>query len=218
MAPELVKAAKAAARQDFQPLKSILKVWGCSSLAVGGPVGDPRSEPATALRAAEMPPCNVQEEAHGIYSFDMFQPMFCRMFLEELDNYYASGLPIRRPNSMNNYGIIVNEVLIRSAETLRAPSPGGLVLQCVLACAPGQIGLRGMMTLLQRQYLWPVAKLLFPREGEEFHDHHSFMVQYKQVRSWGRRRGLRGLSLRSPGGGLCRVRTWASTCTRTTRT
>ena len=38
-----------------------------------------------------------------------------------------------------------------------------------------------MMTLLQQQYLWPIALLLFPREGEMFHDHHSFMVQYKQV-------------------------------------
>mmetsp|Transcript_24608 Transcript_24608/g.68488 ORF Transcript_24608/g.68488 Transcript_24608/m.68488 type:complete len:370 (-) Transcript_24608:460-1569(-) len=98
----------------------------------------------------------VKEESPGIYSFEMFQPNFCDMFLKELDNYYASGLPIRRPNSMNNYGIIVNE-----------------------------IGLRGMMTLLQQEYLWPVARELYPREGAQFHDHHSFMVQYKQGQDLG---------------------------------
>ena len=43
--------------------------------------------------------------------------------------------------------------------------------------------MRDMMTLLQQEYLWPIARELFPREGEAFHDHHSFMVQYKQVGS-----------------------------------
>eukprot|EP00191_Tetraselmis_sp_GSL018_P013208 CAMPEP_0177578138 /NCGR_PEP_ID=MMETSP0419_2-20121207/175_1 /TAXON_ID=582737 /ORGANISM="Tetraselmis sp., Strain GSL018" /LENGTH=336 /DNA_ID=CAMNT_0019066535 /DNA_START=114 /DNA_END=1125 /DNA_ORIENTATION=+ len=93
----------------------------------------------------------VQEEAPGIYSFPIFQPEFCKMFLEEIDNYYASGLPIRRPNSMNNYGLIVNE-----------------------------IGLSDTMTILQQHFLLPVAQLLFPREGAEFHDHHSFIVKYKE--------------------------------------
>lgn len=52
----------------------------------------------------------VQQEAVGIYSFPFFSERFCERFLDELDNYYRSGLPIRRPNSMNNYGIIVNEI------------------------------------------------------------------------------------------------------------
>jgi len=98
----------------------------------------------------------LKEEAPRIYSFELFKPNFCEMFLEELDNYYASGLPIRRPNSMNNYGIIVNE-----------------------------IGLRDMMTRLQQDILWPIARVLFPREGSEFNDHHSFMVQYKQGQDLG---------------------------------
>ena len=34
------------------------------------------------------------------------------MLLDELDGYYASGLPIERPNSMNNYGIIVNAIAL----------------------------------------------------------------------------------------------------------
>lgn len=111
------------------------------------------------------------------------------MFLEELDNYYASGLPIRRPNSMNNYGIIVNEVrgmchpegcfMAMCRHTQRT-----LLQRMMKRLMPGvaaQIGLRDMMTRLQQDILWPIARVLFPREGSEFNDHHSFMVQYKQV-------------------------------------
>jgi hypothetical protein len=50
----------------------------------------------TSLRAL------LREEVSGVYSFKLFNDEFCDMFLEELDNYYASGLPVYRPNSMNN--------------------------------------------------------------------------------------------------------------------
>ena len=30
--------------------------------------------------------------------------------VEELDKFHGTGLPARRPNSMNNYGIVVNEI------------------------------------------------------------------------------------------------------------
>ena len=51
----------------------------------------------------------VTLESEGIFSFPMLTPEFCSLLLEEVDNYFATGLPVRRPNSMNNYGIIVNE-------------------------------------------------------------------------------------------------------------
>ncbi len=70
--------------------------------------------------------------------------------LQEIDNYFASGLPIRRPNSMNNYGLIVNE-----------------------------IGLEPTITDVQQRFILPLAKLLYPQEGSAFHAHHSFMVEYK---------------------------------------
>jgi hypothetical protein len=72
--------------------------------------------------------------------------------LEELDCYYASELPIRRPNSMNNYGIIVNE-----------------------------IGLEATISSLQRRFLEPIAAALFPRIGSRCDSHHSFMVQVSQA-------------------------------------
>ena len=44
----------------------------------------------------------LREEVPGVYSFQFLSEEFCDMFLEELDSYYASGLPVARPNSMNN--------------------------------------------------------------------------------------------------------------------
>ena len=42
----------------------------------------------------------LREETPGVYSSQMLRPEFCEMLLEECDQYTASGLPIRRPNSM----------------------------------------------------------------------------------------------------------------------
>lgn len=121
----------------------------------------------TALRAL------LREEVPGVYSFELFNAEFCDMFLEELDNYYASGLPVYRPcaapggsvsvapltrrcrpmyrNSMNNYGIIVNH-----------------------------IGLRPVISKLQRLILQPISDVFFPTQSAGgFTGHHSFMVKYK---------------------------------------
>ena len=44
---------------------------------------------ASALRSL------IREELGGaVYSFQMMSDEFCRMFLEELDHYYATGLPM----------------------------------------------------------------------------------------------------------------------------
>ena len=92
----------------------------------------------------------VVRESAGIYSFELFSKAFCETFLAEVDNYDASGLPVRRPNSMNNYGLIVNE-----------------------------IGMREAITELQQEILWPVARLLWPLQSTRFDAHHSFIVRYK---------------------------------------
>ena len=90
-------------------------------------------------------------ESAGVYSFELFSKAFCETFLAEVDNYDASGLPVRRPNSMNNYGLIVNE-----------------------------IGMREAITQLQQDILWPVARLLWPLQSTQFDAHHSFIVRYKE--------------------------------------
>ena len=51
---------------------------------------------------------------------------------------------------MNNYGVIVND-----------------------------IGMMSIISSLQQQYIWPIARVLFPIEGSRFNDHHSFIVRYQ---------------------------------------
>ncbi|EOD17635.1 hypothetical protein EMIHUDRAFT_243875 [Emiliania huxleyi CCMP1516] len=70
-------------------------------------------------------------DSSGVYSLPLFLDAeggcaFCDLLLDELDGYYASGLPIERPNSMNNYGIIVNAIGMRPAiDRLQAAAEGG---------------------------------------------------------------------------------------------
>lgn len=46
----------------------------------------------------------------GLYQFKMFNEKFCREFIEEIENFENSGLPVNRPNSMNNYGIVLDDM------------------------------------------------------------------------------------------------------------
>ena len=73
----------------------------------------------------------LEEHVPGeVFSFPLFSPAFCELFLEELDHFYASGLPARRPNSMNNYGVVINDMgLELMIDRLQ-------VLACALASGP----------------------------------------------------------------------------------
>mmetsp|Transcript_109499 Transcript_109499/g.316554 ORF Transcript_109499/g.316554 Transcript_109499/m.316554 type:complete len:577 (-) Transcript_109499:83-1813(-) len=85
-----------------------------------------------------------------IFSFEMFTSDFCNRFVEEIFNFYASGLPAKRPNSMNNYGIILNE-----------------------------IGLEPFIDELQRM-LQPLGECLWPNPGSAWDGHHCFIVRYRE--------------------------------------
>eukprot|EP00435_Cladocopium_sp_Y103_P006982 s4231_g2.t1 len=85
-----------------------------------------------------------------VYSFPIFTLDFCALLMEEIRHFYGSKLPARRPNSMNNYGIILNE-----------------------------IGLEPMIFDLQDAVIQPLASVLFPLEGSELESHHSFTIRYK---------------------------------------
>ena len=91
----------------------------------------------------------VTEEAAEIYSFPLLTEKACDMLCDEVEHFQTTGLPVRRPNSMNNYGIILNE-----------------------------IGLKEALSVLQSS-IAPVARALFPVEGQSLDDHHSFVVSYK---------------------------------------
>jgi len=95
----------------------------------------------------------LNKEMDGVYSLNVFNADFIRMFNNELRNFYrvseAYKIPVRRPNSMNNYGVVVNE-----------------------------IGMRNILSSFQQTYLWPVARRLFPIQASQIDDHHSFLVRY----------------------------------------
>ena len=48
----------------------------------------------------------LTRHAEGVFSFPLFTHAFCDELLQEVEHYADSGLPIRRPNSMNNYGSV----------------------------------------------------------------------------------------------------------------
>ncbi|KAL1527926.1 hypothetical protein AB1Y20_009299 [Prymnesium parvum] len=94
----------------------------------------------------------LHEEVGGrVYSFEMLRPDFCAKLIAETEHYEASKLPVERPNTMNNYGVILN-----------------------------RIGMKPLLDQLQRRAVQPLAALLFPTEGSELTSHHTFMVQYKK--------------------------------------
>lgn len=85
-----------------------------------------------------------------VFSFRVFTEEFCKLLMEEILHFYGSNLPARRPNSMNNYGIILNE-----------------------------IGLETLAFTLQDSVIQPLAAALLPEAGSELESHHSFTIRYR---------------------------------------
>ncbi|XP_069475743.1 2-oxoglutarate and iron-dependent oxygenase domain-containing protein 2 isoform X2 [Ambystoma mexicanum] len=86
-----------------------------------------------------------------IYRFPVFSDEFCRLFIEEMEHFEQSELPKGRPNSMNNYGVLLNE--LGFDEWFIAP--------------------------LREKYLQPVTSILYPDCGGKYLDSHkAFVVKY----------------------------------------
>jgi len=68
--------------------------------------GDPKK-----IDIAKIP--GLRLEAPGVVSFECLQPEFCDKLLEEAKHYSDTGMPQRAPNSMNNYGVVLNEIGLR---------------------------------------------------------------------------------------------------------
>lgn len=91
-----------------------------------------------------------KESEHGCYSFDLFKPDFCQKLLQEVEHFEKEGLPTTRPNSMNNYGLILDD-----------------------------IGFLPTITLIRKKIIAPLAAILYPNNGGgDLDGHHSFIVQY----------------------------------------
>jgi hypothetical protein len=90
-----------------------------------------------------------------VHAFDMLRPEFCAELLDEAAWFEQwcgeNGLPMIRPNTMNNYGAVLDS-----------------------------FGFSPFLEQLMRQYVTPFAALLYPDAGGGSLDsHHGFIVEYK---------------------------------------
>ena len=101
----------------------------------------------------------VREECPGVFSFPMLAESACDSLIREIEHFQspAVNLPVRRPNSMNNYGVVVNE-----------------------------LGMERAVDALQKNVLAAVAEALFPKQGGgALTSHHAFVVQYQEGKDLG---------------------------------
>jgi len=102
---------------------------------------------------------DIVNEIHpDVFTFPIFSEKLCSAITTEMFHYQKSGLPVKRPNSMNNYGLIINH-----------------------------IGLEPSLKWLQENYLWEVARALFRNSAitSKFDSHHSFIVHYEPGKDLG---------------------------------
>jgi hypothetical protein len=85
-----------------------------------------------------------------VFRCQIFSMDFCRALIDEIQNFEKSGLPINRPNSMNNYGGVLDD-----------------------------IGFYKTFEELFLIYLRPILLLYFPNIADKIDHHHAFIVQYK---------------------------------------
>lgn len=92
----------------------------------------------------------TKETETGIYSFALFNSQFCKDFLEEIENFESTGLPLVKPNTMNNYGVVLEE-----------------------------LGFNSFFDTLREKYMKPFMSLLYGQLGAHVDSQHPFIVQYK---------------------------------------
>ncbi|KAG7222159.1 hypothetical protein INR49_016731 [Caranx melampygus] len=93
----------------------------------------------------------LEEAAPRVYRFSVFEKSFCEELVEELEHFEKSSAPKGRPNTMNHYGVLLNELGFDE----------------------------GFFTPLREQYLHPLTSLLYPDCGGHCLDSHkAFVVKY----------------------------------------
>ncbi|ESO97781.1 hypothetical protein LOTGIDRAFT_228345 [Lottia gigantea] len=105
------------------------------------------------VKSTEVLELITTEKAQKVYSFPVFTEEFCRSFLEELEWFEKSDCPKGRPNTMNNYGVLLNELGFDEH----------------------------FMTLFREEYLQPISTVLYPEwTGLKLDSHKAFIVTYKE--------------------------------------
>jgi hypothetical protein len=100
---------------------------------------------------------DFKELSPGLYQYRIFREEVCHQLMEEVDSFNAfvaaTGIEVRRPNSMNRYGLILND-----------------------------IGFLRTMDDLMRRFVQPLTAAFFSERlgGDfEFQSLHTFIVRYK---------------------------------------
>ncbi|XP_067910668.1 2-oxoglutarate and iron-dependent oxygenase domain-containing protein 2 isoform X1 [Heterodontus francisci] len=89
--------------------------------------------------------------AERVYSIPVFTEEFCNQLIGELENFEQSDMPKGRPNTMNHYGVLLNELGFDES----------------------------FITSLREDYLQPITSLLYPDCGGQSLDSHKvFAVKY----------------------------------------
>lgn len=97
------------------------------------------------------------EESSGIFSLDLFTPQYCDALLQEVEHFEAwcaaCGMRVNRPNTMNNYGAILDD-----------------------------FGMAAAMDAVMKTYVQPLARLAgfndVVGDGGLLESHHAFVVAY----------------------------------------
>lgn len=93
----------------------------------------------------------VDVPAPRVYRFPVFERQFCEELLQELEHFEQSAAPKGRPNTMNHYGILLNELNFD----------------------------KGLITPLRERYLHPITAVLYPDcGGHSLDSHKAFVVKY----------------------------------------
>lgn len=97
----------------------------------------------------ELVQCVSDPKKSGLYTFPCLDQTFCAKLIEEVESYEASGLPVSRPNSMNNFGLILD-----------------------------LIGLRPLMTFIRETLISPLAHRFYSPDLilDGLDSHHAFVV------------------------------------------
>ncbi|KAL5016523.1 hypothetical protein ScPMuIL_006112 [Solemya velum] len=93
-----------------------------------------------------------QTTACHVYSLPVFTEQFCKEFVEEISHFEESEFPKGRPNTMNKYGVLLDE-----------------------------LGFDEFVSRLRIEYLSHVTRVLYPDwGGDSLDSHKAFIVKYKK--------------------------------------
>ncbi|CAH8383002.1 unnamed protein product [Eruca vesicaria subsp. sativa] len=113
---------------------------------------------AVSKRSEESFKSIIVRVAPGIYTFDMFKPQFCQMFIAEVENmekwFHYSKSSMMRPTTINRFGVVLDD-----------------------------FGLGSMLQKLLEDFISPISQFLFPEVcGTGLDSHHGYAIEYGKYR------------------------------------